>query len=113
MCTDMSRSPKRARNWLTDPPPDETPRERQYREGMRALIRWMAEKLVDEAIAEAAALHGVGPESVVFVLGEEVPVRGRRRARRKVDAQLGQCEAPQRGVLDLGDVGDGVGAAHR
>jgi len=69
------------RGSLRDPRPDETPREREYREGLLALIDWLARKLVDEMVAEVAAKHGVPPESVVLELVEEAPVRARARGR--------------------------------
>lgn len=111
----MGKRQKRQRSWLYDPPADETPRERQYRLGMLGLLDWMAGKIVEQLLAESAANHGVLPESEVLVL-EEVPARSRRGGRRRrvqVDAELGQRNAAQGGILDLGDVGDGVCPAHR
>ncbi len=109
----MGKRQKRQRNWLYDPPADETPRERQYRLGMLGLLDWMAGKILEQLLAESEGNHDAQPESEAPVL-EEVPGGGRRgRRRRQVDTKLGQRDTAQSGVIDLGDVGNGVGTAHR
>lgn len=81
----MTRNPdeQRSRNWL-EPHPDETPRERERREAMCELIDWLARKMIDEAIAEAAERLSVPPSSVDLVLVEDdVPVPEKDNKRRK------------------------------